>query len=313
MIPSLYWRLKDFDIIHLHYPFFGGVEPLIIRQAIKSQQSLVITYHMDAVAHGLKGLFFKAHRYLFFSWLVRQADKILVSTKEYAETSVLMKYPKIKNKIEIQPFGIDLKKFHSGVEKNLKEKLGLKLEQTVFIFVGGLDSAHYFKGFSVLLEALNKIKKYSWSILIIGQGNLRQDFINQVKELGLASRFIFLDQVSDQELPQYFRIADIHCFPSTERAEAFGLVALEAGASGLPSVASNLPGVNSVVLDKQTGLLVSPNNVDELSQALLLLLKQEDLRKQLGRSARLRAEADFAWEPLITNLEQIYQRVVKNK
>ncbi|MBU0646231.1 glycosyltransferase [Patescibacteria group bacterium] len=313
LVPSLYWRLKGFDIVHLHYPFFGGAEPVVVRKAIRPDQGLVMTYHMDAVAQGLKGALFEAHRRVLFPWLINRADRILVSTKEYAATSALAEHAEAMNRLEIHPFGIDLEKFHPGDEPELKSVQNLDQGQPVLIFVGGLDPAHHFKGLSVLIEALAGLKQYPWTILIIGQGSLKETYEAQVTALGLADRFRFLGSVSDEELPKYFRAADIHCFPSTARAEAFGLVALEAAASGLPSIASDLPGVSSVVLDGQTGLLVPPNNVAELKKAILLLLEQVDLRERLGQAARARAQADFAWEPLISKLEQTYRSVAQSK
>lgn len=313
MVPSLYWRLKGFDLVHLHYPFFGGAEPVVVRKALRPDQGLVMTYHMDAVAQGLKGVLFEAHRRVLFPWLINRADRILASTKEYAQTSALAEHQQAMNNLEIHPFGIDLEKFHPGFEPEIKSLQNLDQGQPVLIFVGGLDPAHHFKGLPVLLAALRQLKDYPWTTLIIGQGSMKETFAAQVQAEGLADRFRFLGGVSDEDLPKYFRASDIHCFPSTQRAEAFGLVALEAAASGLPSVASDLPGVSSVVLDGQTGLLVPPNNVEELKKSILLLLEQVDLRERLGQAACARAQAEFAWDPLISKLEQTYQSVARSK
>jgi len=117
----------------------------------------------------------------------------------------------------------------------------------------------------------------------------------------------FMGNISDAELPRYYRMADIHLFPSTERAEAFGLVALEAAASGVPCIASDLPGVRSVVLHGETGVLVPPGDAEKLREAIVLLLDQTELRQKFGFSARKRAEAEFAWEPLISKLVETYK------
>jgi glycosyltransferase involved in cell wall biosynthesis len=139
---------------------------------------------------------------------------------------------------------------------------------------------------------------------------MKETYASLVQMRHLEDRVTFVGSVSEKELPEYYRTADIHVFPSTRRAEAFGLVALEAAASGIPTIASGLPGVRSVVLDGETGLLVPPEDVQALKQAIELLLTRTDLREQLGRSARKHAEAHFAWEPLITNLEQTYKSVL---
>jgi len=91
------------------------------------------------------------------------------------------------------------------------------------------------------------------------------------------------------------------------------MVALEAAASGLPTIASDLPGVRGVVLNGETGLLEPAGDARALARALSLLLEQPLLRERLGRSARLRSEQVFAWDPLITKLEQTYLSVTQQQ
>jgi len=307
VVPSLFRRLSGFDIIHLHYPFFGGAEPVIVRKAVRNDQKLVITYHMDAVANGLRGVVFEAHRRVLFPWIISRADRVLVSSREYGQTSALADVDGIMDRVEVHPFGVDLDRFHPGAEDALKNELKIPADVPVLFFVGGLDAAHHFKGLPVLLEALQGMDSRAWHCIVIGDGELRASFEATAAEYGCHHRMHFLGNVSDKELPRYYRLADIHCFPSTERAEAFGLVALEAAASGVPCVASDLPGVRSVVLDGETGMLVPPGNAEKLRESLVLLLDEKELRQKLGFSARKRAEAEFAWDPLISKLEATYR------
>ena len=310
IVPSLYKRLSGFDLVHLHYPFFGGAEPAIVRKAIRDDQGLVMTYHMDAVAGGLKGAVFGMHRRLLFPWLVGRADRILVSSQDYANTCALNEIANVQDRIEIHPFGVEVSRFFPGEDVELREQLGIPSTDPVFVFVGGLDPAHHFKGLSVIFDALDKLSSNRWHVVIVGDGSMRSDYEQTASGKPYANRVHFAGSVSDEDLPRYYRFADIHLFPSTRRAEAFGLVALEAGASGIPSIASNLDGVRSVVLDGETGLLVEPNDVKSLTDAMSLLLEQVDLRKRFGLSARKRVEAEFAWEPLVDKLEKTYQSVM---
>ncbi len=307
VVPSLVRRLSGFDIVHLHYPFFGGAEPAIVGKALRHDQKLVMTYHHDPVVNGIRGAIYEAHRRLLFPWLVNRAEKILVSSRDYAEVCDLKEVHGAMNRVEVMPFGVDLERFHPGSEPELRSALGWRDDLPVFLFVGGLDPAHHFKGLPVLLEALEGLKDYPWRCVVIGDGALRATFEANAELVGLKDRMVFLGNVSDSDLPKYYRMANVHCFPSTERAEAFGMVALEAAASGIPSIASDLPGVRSVVLNGETGLLVPPGNVEELRRAMLLMLEQVDLRHRLGESARRRAEVEFAWDPLMAKLEAVYQ------
>lgn len=309
VLPSLFHRLAGFDLVHLHYPFFGGAEPVIVRKAMRPDQGLVMTYHMDAVADGVKGAIFSAHRRILFPWLINRVDRILVSSLDYAEHSALAEL-EVMDRIEEHPFGIDTERFHPGEDVELREKHAITFNTPVILFVGGLDSAHSFKGLPELFEALQSLIAYDWKLVIVGEGTLKETYRAQAQDRGLEDRVIFAGSVSDEDLPRYYRLADFHVFPSTKRAEAFGLVALEAAASGIPSIASDLPGVRTVVLDGNTGLLVPPGNVKELAKAITLLLEQVDLRERLGMSARGNAQQKYGWDPLMDRLLETYDSVL---
>ena len=309
--PSLFQRLRGFDVVHLHYPFFGGAEPIIVRRALRDDQKLVLTYHMDSVADGAKGWMFRAHEKLLLPWILSRADKIFVSSRDYASSSALARQENVTQKIDVHPFGVDLDLFHPGEEPAVRQELGVRADMPLVLFVGGLDRAHAFKGLSVLLRALASLARYPWHAVVIGEGDLRAVYELDARERGLSDRVHFLGSVPDERLPVFYRASDVHCFPSTARSEAFGLVALEAAASGIPTIASDLPGVRQVVLNGETGLLVAPGDVESLTRALTLLLEQVDLRRRLGFSARKRAEAEFAWEPKIDALERAYLNMVK--
>lgn len=312
VLPSLFHRLSGFDLVHLHYPFFGGAEPVIVRKALRKDQGLIMSYHMDASADGVKGAIFSAHRRMLFPWLVNRVDRILVSSLDYARHSALAEL-NIDDRLEEHAFGVDLERFSPGEEPELKEELGIRTKTPVMLFVGGLDAAHAFKGVPELIQAAEAVKQHDWHLVIVGEGNLKESYKEIVKDKGLEERVTFAGSVSNEDLPRYYRMADMHLFPSTKRAEAFGLVAMEAAASGTPSIASDLPGVRTVVLDGDTGLLVPPGNVDELRKAMLLLLEQVDLRERLGLSARKHAEQRYAWGPLIDNLEKTYVSVLNQQ
>jgi glycosyltransferase involved in cell wall biosynthesis len=305
----LFHRLAGFDLVHLHYPFFGGAEPVIVRKAMTQDQGLVMTYHMDATASGVKGAIFSAHRRILFPWLVNRVDRILVSSLDYAKHCALAQYD-VMDRVEEHPFGIDLERFHPGEELQLREELKIARGKKILLFVGGMDDAHAFKGLPTLFESLKQIQSSGWHAVLVGDGNLKETYRAQTQLLGIDSRVTFAGNVSSEDLPRYYRLADVHLFPSTKRAEAFGLVALEASASGVPSIASDMPGVRTIVRDGDTGLLVTPGDVSSLRDAITLLLTQEDLRARLGFSARVRGEQTFAWDPLIDRLERTYESVL---
>jgi glycosyltransferase involved in cell wall biosynthesis len=210
--------------------------------------------------------------------------------------------------VEALPFGVDNQHFFPAASSEPREPT-----VPTILFVGTLDRAHRFKGVDILLSALKRLSNLSWSLSIVGDGGDRLALERTAAELGLERRVAFAGDVSDRELPDRYRTAALHVLPSTERAEAFGLVTLEAAASGIPSIVSDLPGVRTTVVHGETGLIVPPGDPAALALALRELLQSPARRLELGRNARRRAERYYAWDPHIDRLEAIYASVVGAK
>lgn len=169
-----------------------------------------------------------------------------------------------------------------------------------------MDAAHAFKGVPVLLRALSLLPK-DVHVLLVGDGPRRAAYEREARALGVAERCHFVGRVSSERFTDVYRSMDVFAFPSTNAAEAFGLVAVEAMSCGVPVVASDLPGVRSVVADGTTGLLVPPNDPAALADALNRLLEQDDLRRGMGRAARERAVARYDWDRHIEELTKTYR------
>ena len=135
---------------------------------------------------------------------------------------------------------------------------------------------------------------------------MRKDYEGLAEKLGVAARCEFRGRVAQDDLAAAYQGADVLVLPSISGAEAFGLVALEAQSCGLPVVASDLPGVRTVVAHEQTGLLVQPRDERALSQALTRLCADPILRRQMGERARARVLERFTWDKHTDELIQIY-------
>jgi glycosyltransferase involved in cell wall biosynthesis len=265
---------------------------------------------MDASAGGIRGALFRAHQRVALPLLLAQANRILVSSLDYAHASSAADHLTRLPRVQAQAFGVDSDRFRPGHEPLLRSAIGVAGDEPVLLFVSALDPAHYFKGLPVLVEALRTLVDARWRLVVVGDGPARPQYEELARNVGLDHRIHFAGDVSDVDLPRYYRAADVHLFPSTGTSEAFGLVCLEAAASGIPTIASRLPGVRTVVLDRETGLHVTPRDATELSAAVRLLLERPDLRDQLGRAARQRAVTEFDWESRIDDLERVYDEVL---
>jgi glycosyltransferase involved in cell wall biosynthesis len=310
LLPSLGTDLAGFDIVHLHYPFYGGAEPVAHARASGDIGALVLSYHMDADARGVKGAAFDLHRETVQPWIVSHADRLLVSSRDYAESSALVRIDGAIDRAHVLPYGIDLERFRPGESLALRARLGIAPADRVVLFVGGLDAAHRFKGLDVLVAAATTLTSPAWRLIVIGDGNDRSAFERAVAERGMTSRVMFTGHVADDLLPCYYRVADIHVLPSIARAESAGIVTLEASATAVPSIVSNLPGVRTYVVHDTTGILVPAGDTVALASAINRLLKSDTERIAFGRAARRRVEQEHAWEPLMDRLVEVYQSAV---
>jgi len=306
ILPQLFWRLDKFDIVHLHYPFFGAMEIiLLLKLFFKPKFKLVMHYHMDAAAAGFKGVIFKLSNALILPILLRQARIISCASLDYVKHSQVARYySKHEKKFRQTLFGVDLEQFvifHDHVRDN-------KTDQTI-LFVGGLDKAHYFKGLENLLYAVkilkNKIKE-PIKLVVIGEGELKEFYQILAAKLKIDKIIDWPEQIDISDLVKYYNYSDIFVLPSINQTEAFGLVLLEAMACAKPVIASNLPGVRSVFKNGAQGLLAKPGDIKDLAAKIKILLLDYSKAKQMGLAGRKLVEAKYTWEKVAKRLDLLY-------
>lgn len=128
------------------------------------------------------------------------------------------------------------------------------------------------------------------------------------EELNIEKKVSFLGFISGAEKYAYYESADIYVHPS--RYEPFGVVLLEAMACGKPIVASKVGGIPFVVEDEETGLLFKSENVEELAEKVILLLRNKELRVKMGKAGRERAKL-FTWERSAEMTVEVYKEVIE--
>lgn len=310
ILIQLFWKLLRFDVIHLHYPFFGGAEIIYFLDKVKDIK-LVLTYHMDVVGTGILSKFFKWHTNNVLPKILDRADKIIVTSLDYAQ------YSNLKERLQAEPekfieipCGVNELVFKPRYrDKDIIEEYDLHNKQ-VILFVGGLDKAHYFKGINVLIQAVNKISgSDDFRVLIVGDGDLKDSYQSLVDNLGLSKKIIFTGFVADSLLPKFYNTADIFVLPSVDKSEAFGIAALEAMASGLPVITSDLAGVRSVVEKKKTGLLVKPGDAKNLAEMMRDLLKDSRKARLFGEAGRAKILKSYTEEQLGDRLNKVLESV----
>ncbi|NEO29439.1 MAG: glycosyltransferase family 1 protein [Symploca sp. SIO3C6] len=218
--------------------------------------------------------------------------------------------------IDIIPCGTDIRRFGSIDNIEARQKLGIEADEKVIFYVGRFDQR---KGIETLVRAVGRsqLRGKSKLKLIIGGGSrpgesdgIERDRIEGiVGELGMSDFTIFPGRIGDDLLATYYGAADVCVVPS--HYEPFGLVAIEAMASGTPVVASDVGGLQFTVVPEQTGLLAPPKDDAAFAEAIDRILSNPDWRNQLGFWARARVESQFSWDGVAHQLGELYSKLLE--
>jgi len=314
-VPKLGKLIKGFDIIHLHYPFFGGAESIWLKKKKFKKQGakIVLHYHMDVVGEGILKIIFKIHKILILPRIVKMADKVIFTTMDYGQHSDLARrLEKEPDKFIEVPNGVDSQNFSpQAKDESLLRKYQIAKDEKVVLFVGGLDKAHYFKGVEYLIEAMSRLRqaKYTWKLVIVGEGELRQEYLDLATQLKINSKVVFTGYVPNEDLPKYYNLAEVVVLPSVDKSEAFGLTLVEAMSCGKPVVASDLAGVRSVVTEKVDGLLAQVKNVDDLATKINYLLINPQEASDFGRAGLRKVKMKYDWPIIGEKIDELYRQM----
>ncbi len=287
-------RQEQFDVVHLHEPFM----PMLCSAMLRFSNGVNIgTFHAAAGRPGY-GLGKPVTTYLLRRRARKLKGHIAVSpaARQFAEQHIKGEFVVIPNGVNtahFSPEAAPLPQYRDG-------KLNI-------VFVGRLEAR---KGVKYLIEAFARLQQDlpQSRLLIVGPGTrLRRQCEAQAGFLGLRD-VVFVGPVAYDELPRYYRTADIFCSPATGR-ESFGMVLLEAMASGVPIVATDIEGYRNVVTAGREGLLVPPRDAPALAQALGRLAASPALRAELGRRGVVTARR-YDWAIVASQVLRYYEQVL---
>jgi glycosyltransferase involved in cell wall biosynthesis len=293
-------REHSFDIVHLHFPDpLGHLTAMALPRSVKR----VISWHSDIIKQRTALAVYRP----FLNAFVRDADAIIGATPQHFSSSQQMAPARPGQLREVIPYGFDPDALGwSDAARATRARLEQELGRRPSIFTVGRHV--YYKGFDVLTRALRAVDAELW---IGGRGPMTERFRQAARDAGVADRVRFVGFIPDAELIAYYDACDVFCMPSTERAEQFGLVQLEAMHCGKPVVATRLgTGVEYVTLDEVTGLLVKPGDEQALAQALNRLLGDPPLRARLGEAGRRRVAEEFSVRQMVDKTVALYRSLV---
>jgi D-inositol-3-phosphate glycosyltransferase len=250
--------------------------------------------------------------------LLHEADKVVAATQaEVAQIQWL--YQVSTERVVVIPPGVDTGHFYPILADEAKEFIGIPLKKRMILYVGRIESL---KGIDTLLRAMSVLKEEALLsednaclAIIGGEADVSSEKLSVEmvrltqlsEELGLEGIVRFLGKQGQDTLPYYYSAAEVVVVPS--HYESFGLVALEAMACGSPVVASETGGLAFLIKDGETGFHVPAGDVGALKSRLEIILRDDDLRIQLGRQAAAYAKG-YDWSLISDKILDLYSSLL---
>ena len=304
--PAFPWQLarllREFkpDVLHLHLPNTSAFFALLLPAARRIPW--IVHWHADIpLDSGSRAL--RLAYPLYRPWeqaLLRHATAIIATSPNYRDASQAL--APWRNKVSVIPLGLEASAEPAAPPATTlaRPAQGLKV-----LAVGRLS--HY-KGFDVLLRALALVPEAS--LLLIGSGEEGERLRALVVELGLHDRVRLAGHVDDATLSLAYAQADAFCLPSLDRAEAFGLVLLEAMRAGLAIIASAIPGSGVGYVLGDAALMTPPGDVDALARGLRTLAHDAARRTHLAAAGHARWHDHFTPAQTTPSLLALYRQVL---
>lgn len=268
----------------------------------------VVTVH-DLIPYRLQAYHGRLRERVYFSqirrYLPNATQIVAISQSTYRDIADF--FPQLAQKVTVIANGVHPDYFHPvAVEQmeRLTASYGLA-KRPRLLYVGGYDAR---KNVHTILQACQKIfsRMKDGELVLVGALH-HEPTLRAVKELGLEDRVIFTPYLLRNQVVGLYQAADLFVYPSMY--EGFGLPPAQALAMGVPVIAGDIPAVSEVVGD--SGLLVSPHNVDEWVETISRVIQTPALAQKMAARGRARAE-DFNWENIAEQYQKLYRRLVRD-
>lgn len=287
-----------YDIIHSHSALFNGFIGVFAARWLRKKNIIKIMnsgYRNDVLR--LKNDKSILGTYTMAKYLLNSDKVVTLNSKAYQE---LISLGFSHTQIELLPNGVEVDDFKARSSYAINGK-------TRLIFIGRLDTA---KRVDVLLNAMHiynmRASETSCRLLVIGRGPLKNKLEAYAKELDLDQKVNFIGEVP--EVHDYLSNSDIFVLPS--EAEGISNVLLEAMASGLPCIASEIPGNQRVIKHNENGLLFAKNDANDLADTIFKLSSDKIMRSKLGRNARQTVEDSYNISAIAESYITLYNNIL---
>ena len=293
-----------FDVIHAH--------DWLVTYAAKTLKNsynipLVSTIHATEAGRN-SGIHDETQRYVNDTeWLLTYESSEVIVNSNFMKNDLQRLFGLPFEKINVVPNGINTNTY-VGLERDYEFRRQYASDnEKIILFMGRLV---YEKGIQNLIAAMPKILKgYNDSKLIIaGKGGMTEELKNQVHAMGLDNKVYFTGYLNSKQVSKMYKCADVSVFPSTY--EPFGIVALEAMLAGVPTVVSDIGGLNEIVEHGIDGMKAYAGNANSLADSILTLLLNPELCNNIVKKAKLKVKDEYNWAKIAQDTYFTYEKAI---
>lgn len=294
----------NFDVIHAHDWLVAYAA-----KTLKNSYNIPIVSTIHATESGRNsGIHDETQRYINDTeWMLTYESSEVIVNSNYMKGELQRLFGLPYEKINVVPNGVNLNLFN-GIERDytFRRKFAMDNEK-IILFIGRLV---YEKGVQHLISAMPKILKnyHDAKLVIAGKGGMLDELKAQVEAMGLGQKVYFTGYLNAKQVSKMYKCADISVFPSTY--EPFGIVALEAMLAGVPTVVSDVGGLNEIVEHGVDGMKSYAGNPNSLADSILELLFNPQLCESISKKAKTKVKNEYSWTKIAQDTHFIYQKAI---
>lgn len=314
-----------YDLIYTHY-YYSGWVGMQLKYILKVP--LIHTFHSlgipKKIAMGDKDPS-PDERTKIETQLMEKSD-LIISTSPQEKLNMIQNYGARGNNIVVIPAGVNVRRFFPLDKKIARKKLSLLNDKHIIVFAGRMEEK---KGGITVIEATSIIKRkwpnlYNNLLVYMFTGDtrkrqtreksekeIRHSLKDTLKRLKVGDKVILMQGIEQEKLHYYYGAADLVVMPSYY--EPFGMVAVEAMASGTPVVASNVGGLKWIVEDGITGFHAEPKDAKGFAKQMVKILSNPDLEERMSQNSIIRAQNNFSWPLIADSMVDNFKNVIEKE
>ena len=293
-----------FDVIHAH--------DWLVTYAAKSLKNaydipIVATIHATEAGRN-SGIHDETQRYINDTeWLLTYEATEVIVNSNYMKNEIQRLFGLPFDKINVIPNGINLSNF-TGIERDYDFRRPYAMDnEKIILYVGRLV---YEKGVQHLIAAMPKILSnyHDAKLIIAGRGGMMDELRAEASNLGLNDKIYFTGYLNSKQVQKMYKCADVAVFPSTY--EPFGIVALEAMLAGVPTVVSDVGGLDEIVTHGVDGMKSYAGNANSIADSVTALLYDHQLATNVSKKAKQKVKDQFNWEKIAQDTHFTYEKAI---